>query len=290
VTASKRKTGFPAQKQARQPGKEHEMSPPPEFIRRGYVGCRRLEGKHCLISGADSGIGRAVAVHFAAEGAATIGIAYLSETEDAEATRAMVEEYGARGVLIEGDIVDPDFPADAVAELLRHTGDVIDVLVNNAAAQWPKEDIEEISFEQLDRTFRTNFYSYFLFTQAALPHMRKGSAIVNTTSVTAYRGSEHLLDYSATKGAIVAFTRSLSQSLVDREIRVNGVAPGPIWTPLIPASFDAERVKSFGTNTPMKRAGQPSEVAPCYVFLSSADASYMTGQILHVNGGDFIAT
>jgi NAD(P)-dependent dehydrogenase (short-subunit alcohol dehydrogenase family) len=290
MTARKRQGGFPAQEQAHQPGKEHKMVPQPEYIRSGYVGSHRLEGKHCLISGADSGIGRAVAVHFAAEGAATIGIAYLSERKDAEDTQAMVEEYGARGVLLEGDIVEPDFPADAVAELLRHTDNRIDVLVNNAAAQWPKQDIEEISFEQLDRTFRTNFYSYFLFTQAVLPHMGKDGCIVNTTSVTAYRGSEHLLDYSATKGAIVAFTRSLSQSLVDRQIRVNGVAPGPIWTPLIPASFDAEHVKSFGTNTPMKRAGQPSEVAPCYVFLSSADASYMTGQILHVNGGDFIAT
>jgi NAD(P)-dependent dehydrogenase (short-subunit alcohol dehydrogenase family) len=291
ATAKKRKGGFPAQSQEGQPGDEHRMFPQPEYIRDGYIGANRLDRKHCLISGADSGIGRAVAVHFAAEGAATIGIVCLpAEHKDAETTRELVASYGARAVLLEGDVTEPQFPRDAVRRFAKETAGTIDVLVNNAAAQWPQEEIEQVTFEQLDRTFRTNFYSYFLFSQAALEHMPEGASIVNTTSVTAYRGSERLLDYSATKGAIVAFTRSLSQSLVKQQIRVNGVAPGPIWTPLIPASFDAEHVASFGTNTPMERAGQPSEVAPCYVFLASADASYMTGQILHPNGGDFIST
>ncbi|HEX6998162.1 MAG TPA: SDR family oxidoreductase [Gammaproteobacteria bacterium] len=267
------------------------MRPQPEYIRDGYVGARRLEGKRCLITGGDSGIGRAVAVHFAAEGAAAVGIVYLpSEQEDAEATRALVEARGARCVLIAGDVTDPAFPERAVQRLAAEAGDRIDVLVNNAAAQWPQRKVEDISYEQLDRTFKTNIYAYFLFTQAALPHMGEGGCIINTTSVTAYRGSGHLIDYASTKGAIMAFTRSLAEALVERGIRVNGVAPGPIWTPLIPATFPPDKVASFGTDTPMGRAGQPSEVAPCYVFLGSADASYMTGQILHPNGGDFVTT
>lgn len=267
------------------------MRPQPQYIRDGYVGARRLEGKRCLITGGDSGIGRAVAVHFAAEGAAAVGIVHLpSEQEDADKTRELVEARGARCVLIAGDVTDPDFPKRAVQRLVAEAGEPIDVLVNNAAAQWPQQNVEDISYEQLDRTFKTNIYAYFLFTQAALSHMREGGCIINTTSVTAYRGSGHLLDYASTKGAITAFTRSLAQALVERGIRVNGVAPGPIWTPLIPATFPAEKVASFGTDTPMGRAGQPSEVAPCYVFLGSADASYMTGQILHPNGGDFVNT
>jgi NAD(P)-dependent dehydrogenase (short-subunit alcohol dehydrogenase family) len=288
--ASKRPSRFPRQRQGRQPGDEHRMHPKPEIIRNGYVGSGRLQGKNCLITGGDSGIGRAVAVHFAAESAAAIGIMYLTEETDADETRELVERYGTRCVLIRGDLTDPKFPARAVRAMVREAGPTIDVLVNNAAVQWVQEEPEDISFEQLDQTFRTNFYPYLLLTQAALEHMPEGGCIVNTTSVTSYRGSEHLLDYSASKGAIVAFTRSLSRSLVKRGIRVNGVAPGPIWTPLIPASFSAEHVASFGTNTPMGRAGQPSEVAPSYVFLSSADASYMTGQILHPNGGDFVAS
>ena len=291
TTAKKRKGGFPPQTQPAQPGQEHAMAPEPEYIRADYVGARKLERKHCLISGADSGIGRAVAVHFAAEGAATIGIVCMPEEhEDARRTRELVETRGARAVLFEGDVTDVAFPRTTVNRFAAQTNGTIDVLVNNAAAQWPQKDIVDVPFEQLDRTFRTNFYAYFLFTQAALPHIPRGGSILNTTSVTAYRGSAGLLDYSATKGAIVAFTRSLSQSLIEKHIRVNGVAPGPIWTPLIPASFDAEKVASFGTHTPMGRAGQPSEVAPCYVFLASADATYMTGQILHPNGGDFIST
>jgi NAD(P)-dependent dehydrogenase (short-subunit alcohol dehydrogenase family) len=281
----------PAQHQDRQPGHESAMVPKPEYIRDGYRGSERLKGKTALITGGDSGIGRAVAVHFAAEGAAAIGIVYLDEHGDAEETRRLVEERGAKCVTIQGDITEPDCAERAVETFIAESGrERIDVLVNNAAAQWPQADVEKISLEQLDRTFRTNIFSYFLFTQAVLPRMPRGGAIVNTTSVTAYRGSPKLIDYSATKGAIVTFTRSLSGALVERQIRVNAVAPGPIWTPLIPASFDSEKVKSFGKDTPMKRAGQPSEVAPCYVFLCSEDASYMTGQTIHPNGGDFVAT
>ncbi|MFO7287976.1 MAG: SDR family oxidoreductase [Gammaproteobacteria bacterium] len=282
--------GFPPQQQPKQPGEEHRMHPEPEIIRPGYVGSKRLERKHCLITGGDSGIGRAVAVHFAAEGAASIAIVYREEREDAEKTRALVEERGTRCLLIEGDVEDSSFPRRSVDEAAAASGGRIDVLVNNAAVQWPQSSIEDITLEQIERTFRTNIYAYFLYTQAVLRYMGSGGAIVNTTSVTAYRGSPGLLDYSATKGAIVSFTRSLAQSLVGRGIRVNGVAPGPIWTPLIPATFGPEKVASFGKDTPMGRAGQPSEVAPCYVFLASADASYITGQVLHPNGGDFITT
>lgn len=288
--SAKQSSGFPPQHQHEQPGKQTRMRPEPETIREGYVGSRRLADKSCLITGGDSGIGRAVAVHFAAESARTIGIVYRDENEDARKTAELVESRGARCVTIAGDIKDPSFPAAAVERFMTESGGALDVLVNNAAEQWPQKDVGDITLEQLERTFRTNIYSQFLFVQAALPHMTEGGSIVNTTSVTAYRGSGHLLDYAATKGAIVAFTRSLSTALVKRGIRVNGVAPGPIWTPLIPATFPPDKVESFGSNTPMGRAGQPSEVAPCYVFLSSADASYMTGQVMHPNGGDFISS
>jgi NAD(P)-dependent dehydrogenase (short-subunit alcohol dehydrogenase family) len=281
--------GFPPQHQTKQPGDEHRMRPEPQIIRDGYVGSQRLADKTCLVTGGDSGIGRAVAVHFAAEGAANIALVYLEEHEDAQETQAMVERYGTQCTLIEGDVKDPQFPARAVERAAASTGR-IDVLVNNAAEQWPQSKLEDISVEQLDRTFRTNIYPYFLFAKAAVPLLPEGGAIINTTSVTAYRGSAGLLDYSSTKGAITAFTRSLALSLVERGIRVNGVAPGPIWTPLIPATFGEDKVASFGKDTPMGRAGQPSEVAPSYVFLASADASYMTGQVLHVNGGDFVTT
>ena len=280
----------PAQVQDEQPGVEERMQPKPEFIREGYRGSGRLAGKTALITGGDSGIGRAVAVHFAAEGAAAVGIVYLDEHGDAAETVRLVGEYGTKCIAIQGDITEPDCARRAVESFIGRTRPHLDVLVNNAAAQWPQDSVEDIGLEQLERTFRTNIFSYFLFTQAALPHMGSGGSIVNTTSITAYRGSPKLIDYSATKGAITTFTRSLAGSLVGRGIRVNGVAPGPIWTPLIPASFDAEKVKDFGKDTPMKRAGQPSEVAPCYVFLSCEDASYMTGQTLHPNGGGFVAT
>ena len=288
--SKQRSEGFPPQHQQKQPGDEHRMAPEPEIIREGYVGSQRLRGKHCIITGGDSGIGRAVAVHFAAESAASVAIVFKDERQDAEKTRELVEPYGTRCTLVEGDVKDARFPSRAIDEAAAAAGGRIDVLVNNAAEQWPQSSVEDITLEQLERTFRTNIFAYFLFTQAALPSIPRGGCIVNTTSITAYRGSAQLLDYSATKGAIVSFTRSLSQSLVERGIRVNGVAPGPIWTPLIPASFGEDKVASFGKNTPMGRAGQPSEVAPCYVFLCSADASYMTGQVLHPNGGDFITT
>lgn len=276
----------PPQRQSRQPGREATMRPQPIYIRDDYRGSGKLARRAALITGGDSGIGRAVAVHFAREGA-DVAIVYLDEHEDARETERLVTHEGRRCLLISGDVGDPDFCRHAVRTAAAHFGR-LDVLVNNAAEQHPRADIEDISLEQLRRTFSTNFFAYFVFAQAALEYLDEGSAIINTTSVTAYRGSSHLLDYSATKGAIVAFTRSLAMMLVERGIRVNGVAPGPIWTPLIPATFDAERVRDFGADTPMGRAGQPAEVAPAYVFLASEDASYMTGQILHPNGGDFI--
>jgi len=262
------------------------MRPRPRHTDPDQRGCDRLKDKVALITGGDSGIGRAVAIAFAKEGA-DLAIAYLDEHEDAAETKRLVEEQGRRCITIAGDVGDEKFCELAIARTVNDFGS-LDVLVNNAAEQHPQESIEKISAEQLERTFRTNIFSYFFLTKAALPHLRKGSAIVNTTSVTAYRGSPALIDYSATKGAIVAFTRSLSQALVDKGIRVNAVAPGPIWTPLIPASFPEEKVETFGSDTPMGRAGQPEEVAPSYVFLASDDSSYMTGQVLHPNGGEIV--
>jgi NAD(P)-dependent dehydrogenase (short-subunit alcohol dehydrogenase family) len=264
------------------------MRPRPRHTDPDARGCDRLKDKVALISGGDSGIGRAVAIAFAKEGA-DVAIAYLDEHEDAAETKRLVESYGRRCITIAGDVGDKRFCDLLVARTINDLGS-LQVLVNNAAEQHPQESLEKISAEQLERTFRTNIYSYFFLTKAALPHLRKGSAIVNTTSVTAYRGSPALIDYSATKGAIVAFTRSLSQALVEKGIRVNAVAPGPIWTPLIPASFPEEKVETFGSDTPMGRAGQPEEVAPSYVFLASDDSSYMTGQVLHPNGGEIVNT
>ena len=264
------------------------MRPRPRHTDPAQRGCDRLKDKVALITGGDSGIGRAVAIAFAKEGA-DVAIAYLDEHEDATETKRLVEEHGRRCITIAGDVGDEGFCELAIARTVNDLGS-LDVLVNNAAEQHPQESIEKISAEQLERTFRTNIFSYFFLTKAALPHLRRGSAIVNTTSVTAYRGSPALIDYSATKGAIVAFTRSLSQALVEKGIRVNAVAPGPIWTPLIPASFPEEKVETFGTDTPMGRAGQPEEVAPAYVFLASDDSSYMTGQVLHPNGGEIVNT
>jgi NAD(P)-dependent dehydrogenase (short-subunit alcohol dehydrogenase family) len=274
---------LPPQHQDRQPGRESEMHPKPDYEPR-YPGSGRLKGKVALITGGDSGIGRAVAVLFAREGA-DVGIVYLDEGEDAKEAARLVEREGRRCVAIAGNIGDAGFCASAVETVVKQLGR-LDVLVNNAAEQHPQKEIDKVTPDQIERTFRTNIFGHFFMTQAALPHLGAGASIVNTTSVTAYRGSPELLDYSATKGAIVAFTRSLAQKLVKQGIRVNGVAPGPIWTPLIPSTFDEEKVKSFGADTPMQRPGQPNEVASCFLFLACEDASYVTGTVLHPNGGD----
>ena len=276
----------PPQKQRRQPGRERLMKPRPKYDDPSRPSCGRLLGKAALITGGDSGIGRAVAVAFAREGA-DVAIVYLEEHEDARETERLVREHGRRAILIAGDVGDDSFCREAVRQTVAGLGK-IDVLVNNAAEQHPRERLEEISEEQLVRTFRTNVFSMFFLTRAALPHMPEGASIVNTASVTAYRGSAHLIDYASTKGAIVSFTRSLAQALVDRKIRVNAVAPGPIWTPLIPSTFPPDQVKTFGSDVPLGRAGEPSEVAPHYVFLASEEASYTTGQVLHPNGGEIV--
>jgi NAD(P)-dependent dehydrogenase (short-subunit alcohol dehydrogenase family) len=276
----------PPQQQDRQPGVESEMTPRPKAEDQTYQGSAKLNDKVALITGGDSGIGRAVAILFAKEGA-DVSIVYLNEHGDAEETRRQVEEEGQRCLLIAGDVGDEAFCREAVERTVNELGR-LDILVNNAAEQHPQDTIEKISAEQLERTFRTNIFSFFFLTKAALRHLKEGAAIINTTSVTAYKGNPQLIDYSATKGAIVAFTRALSNSLVEKGIRVNGVAPGPIWTPLIPSTFPPEKVASFGANVPMKRAGQPEEVAPSYVFLASDDSSYISGQILHPNGGEVV--
>jgi NAD(P)-dependent dehydrogenase (short-subunit alcohol dehydrogenase family) len=283
VMSSEQKQTLPPQVQDQQPGHETEMNPRPDYEPR-YPGSGRLKGKVALITGGDSGIGRATAVLFAREGA-DLAILYLNESEDAQETKRLIEREGRTCLTIAGDVGDPDFCSSAVDQVIQRFGK-LDVLVNNAAEQHPKKDIGEITPDQIERTFRTNIFGYFYMVQAAKPHLKKGAAIVNTTSVTAYRGSGDLLDYSATKGAIVAFTRSLAQKLASEGIRVNGVAPGPIWTPLIPSTFPAEKVKQFGANTPMERPGQPNEVAPSYLFLACEDSSYITGSVLHPNGGD----
>lgn len=276
----------PAQTQRKQPGIEQKMRPRPASRVRQYKPAGKLEGKAALITGGDSGIGRAVAVAFAKEGA-DVAILYLDEHADAEETVRLIEAEGRRALRIAGDVGREDFCQRAVRQVVEEFGR-LDVLVNNAAVQYPQKTIEEISRDQLEQTFRTNIFGYFFMVKAALKHLGEGSAIINTTSVTAYRGSSHLLDYSSTKGAIVAFTRSLALNLADRKIRVNGVAPGPIWTPLIPSTFPEEKVKTFGSDVPMARPGEPDEVAPCYVFLAGDDGSYMTGQVLHPNGGEVI--
>jgi NAD(P)-dependent dehydrogenase (short-subunit alcohol dehydrogenase family) len=276
----------PPQKQRRQPGLEEKMRPAPQAIRPDYRGSGKLVDRVALITGGDSGIGRAVAVAFAREGA-DICVVYLNEHRDAKETAQMVQEAGRRCVLIAGDAGEQAFCRQAVEKAVKEFRQ-LDILVNNAAEQHPKKSITEITTSQLERTFQTNIFSFFYMTQAAVPHLPEGGVIINTTSVTAYRGSAALLDYSATKGAIVTFTRSLAMQLVEKNIRVNGVAPGPIWTPLIPSTFDAKKVASFGSDVPMARAGEPAEVAPCYVFLASSDSSYMTGQVLHPNGGEII--
>jgi NAD(P)-dependent dehydrogenase (short-subunit alcohol dehydrogenase family) len=276
----------PPQQQDRRPGLESEMTPRPKTEDRQHHGSGKLRGKIALITGGDSGIGRAVAVAFAREGS-DVAVVYLNEHKDAEETARLVEQEGRRCLTIAGDVGTFRFCRESVDRTLHEFGR-LDILVNNAAEQHPQQSIIDISPEQLERTFRTNIFSFFYMAQAALPHLRQGSAILNTTSVTAYKGSAHLLDYSSTKGAIVSFTRSLSQALAEKHIRVNAVAPGPIWTPLIPSTFPPEKVETFGSDVPLKRAGQPEEVAPSYVFLASDDASYMTGQVLHPNGGTVV--
>jgi NAD(P)-dependent dehydrogenase (short-subunit alcohol dehydrogenase family) len=276
---------FPEQTQS-QPGDQHKMNPEPEVIRQSYKGSDKLKGKKALITGGDSGIGRSAAVHFAREGA-DVAIVYYNEDKDAEETKQMIEKEGRKCILISGDLKDEDFCKEAVKKATEQLGG-LNILVNNAAMQFPKTEFKDITGEQVRTTFETNIISFFYVTREALKHLAEGDAIINTTSVTAYRGSEHLIDYSSTKGAIVSFTRSTSAMLAEKGIRVNGVAPGPIWTPLIPATFDAEEVSKFGQDVPMKRAGQPSELGPAYVFLASEDASYITGQIIHVNGGEVV--
>lgn len=277
---------LPPQQQDRQPGRQTEMTPEPTSERPEYVGSGKLAGRVAIVTGGDSGIGRAVAVAFAREGADSV-IGYLEEHEDAKETVRLVEEAGRRCVALAGDVADPSVAGQLVTCAIERFGR-LDVVVNNAAEQHVQRSIEEITVEQLERTFRTNVFAMFHLTKAALKHLKEGAAIVNTASVTAYAGSPGLIDYASSKGAIVSFTRSLSQQLVERGIRVNAVAPGPIWTPLIPGSFDAEHVSKFGSDVPMKRPGQPAEVAPCYVFLASEDASYISGQVLHPNGGRIV--
>lgn len=275
-----------AQHQNIQPGREGQMEPQPEFIRPNYQGSQKLKNQVALITGGDSGIGRSVAIHYAREGA-DIVIAYLNEHDDAKRTQKLVEQEGRRCSLFQADLGYEENCQKLIDHVKKAFGK-LDILVNNAGEQHPQESLEEISSEQLERTFRTNIFAYFYLTKAALRLMKEESTIINTTSVTAYKGSSHLLDYASTKGAIVAFTRSLSQALVEKKIRVNGVAPGPIWTPLIPSTFNEEKVVKFGENYPMGRPAQPSEVGPSYVFLASQDASYMSGQILHPNGGEVV--
>lgn len=262
------------------------MAPRPRFEPAAYSGSGKLLGRVALITGGDSGIGRAVAVLFAREGA-DVAIIYLNEHRDAQETARLVEQENRRCFLISGDVGDEKFCHKAVQDAYKRYGK-LDILVNNAAEQHPQESIEKISARQLERTFRTNIFSMFFLSKAALKYLREGAAIINTTSVTAYKGHKQLIDYSATKGAIVAFTRSLSQALAERQIRVNAVAPGPIWTPLIPSTYPDEAVEHFGANTALKRPGEPMEVAPAYVFLASQDSTYMTGQVLHPNGGTVV--
>lgn len=287
--SDKKDMAFPPQHQNRQPGFEYVMDPvPTSECGKKY---RKLEDKVALITGGDSGIGRAVAYDFVKEGACVV-IVYYDEEIDARETAERIEQLGGKCLLICGDLKDPSFAGYCVDKTIERFGK-LDILVNNHAVQYIQRSILDISHEQLECTFRNNVFSFFYLIQYALPHMKKGGCIINTTSVTAYEGNKDLIDYSSTKGAIVALTRSLSLSLAEKGIRVNGVAPGPIWTPLIPASYSAEEVATFGKKTshvPMNRAGQPCEVSPCYVFLASDDSSYMTGQVLHPNGGTIVGS
>jgi NAD(P)-dependent dehydrogenase (short-subunit alcohol dehydrogenase family) len=271
---------------AERPGHESGMQQKPDFEKPEYKGSGKLTGKIALITGGDSGIGRAVAVLFAREGA-DVAISYLEEHDDAAETKRQVEEEGRRCLTLPGDIGNEAWCRELIEKTIAEYGQ-LDVLVNNAAEQHPQEDIRDLTSQQLERTFRTNIFSMFYLTKAALTYLKPGAAVINTTSVVAYKGNKELMDYAATKGAIVSFTRSLSAQLAEDNIRVNAVAPGPIWTPLIPSTFPEEHVGRFGRDTPLGRPGQPEEVAPAFVFLASADASYITGQTIHVNGGHVV--
>lgn len=277
----------PPQHQDRQPGRQTRMVPEPESIREDYRGADRLRGKAAIVTGGDSGIGRAVALHFAREGA-DVAVAYLEEDRDAQETQRLVEKEGRRCLLLRGDLGQPEHCAEVVRQTIEAFGR-LDVLVNNAGEQHPVEEPEQLRQAQIERTFRTNIFAYMYLASAALPYLERGASIINTGSVTGVRGHETLIDYAATKGAIHAFTFSLAQAVADRGVRVNAVAPGPVWTPLIPASFDEQQVAEFGRNTLLKRPGQPSEIGPAYVFLASADASFVTGQTIHINGGGHIS-
>lgn len=277
---------FPAQHQNIQPGLEYEMNPLPIFDNPNYVASGKLKDKVVIISGGDSGIGRAISILFAKEGA-DIVINYLNEHEDANYTKQLVENLGRRCLLIPGDLRDERLSADIATKTMDYFGK-IDVLINNCAVQFPQNSILDISSQQLLDTFETNVFSYFYLTKAVLPYLQPHSSIINTTSVTAFEGKKNLIDYSSTKGAVMVFTKSLALSLADQKIRVNAIAPGPIWTPLIPASFSSKEVEVFGTDMPLKRAGQPFELSPAYLYLASDDSRYITGQVIHVNGGNII--
>jgi NAD(P)-dependent dehydrogenase (short-subunit alcohol dehydrogenase family) len=272
-----------AKKQRVQPGREIIMKPKPIVNRISYKGSEKLKNKVAIITGGDSGIGHAIAIAFAKEGA-DIAIIYLNEHRDANHTQKEIEKIGKKCLLISGNLTSDSFCQQSVKKVKKYFGK-INILVNNAGIQYPENDLNKITKKQMFHTFETNIFSYFYMIKAVLPYLKKGDCIINTASVTCYKGSGHLIDYSSTKGAIVALTRSLSEALVKKGIRVNGVAPGPIWTPLIEATFSKKEIKNFGKNVPMGRPGQPVEVAPCYVFLASEDSSYMSGQILHPNGG-----
>lgn len=277
---------MPPQSQNQQPGIESAMHPEPLTIREGYRGSGKLKGKVAIVTGGDSGIGRAVSVHFAKEEADVV-VMYLNEHGDAEKTKQLIEDCGQRCLLIAGDIGDAQFCQSAIAQVIaafKH----IDILVNNAAEQHPQQQFADITAKQLQQTFQTNVFSMFYLSQAVLPHFQQGSTIINTASVTAYEGNPTLIDYSSTKGAIISFTRALSNHLIDQGIRVNAVAPGPIWTPFIPSTLEPDKVSQFGASTPMKRPGQPSELGAAYVYLASEDSSYMSGQTLHINGGNVV--
>ncbi|MDG5473533.1 SDR family oxidoreductase [Jeotgalibacillus sp. ET6] len=274
---------IPVQQQNQQPGKETEMEPRPAYRGKSYQPSGKLAGKTAIITGGDSGIGQSVAVHFAKEGADVV-IVYLDEHEDAQKTKTMVEKEDRKCMILAGDVGREAFCQEVVQKTIDEFGS-LDILVNNAGEQHPQERLEDITEEQLERTFRTNVFGYFFLAKAALPHLKAGSTIINTASITGYAGKEILLDYSATNGARTSFTRSLAQSVAKKGIRVNGVAPGPIWTPLIPSTFGEDNIDSFGEETPLGRPGQPEELAPAYVYLASDDSSYVSGQMIHVNGG-----